>query len=157
MARPVANSISLSGGSATQLSTSDDPIKAVLFRARSGNDGAVYVVAGSSGQTGGGTLDHPAMFISLSELGSMVLDIDGRRLDAQFLQADTTVSDVFTIIKHRPADLNLDGVVNAGDLSILLGAWGNYAPCPPHNPADLNEDCVINSGDLAILLGAWGS
>ncbi len=33
------------------------------------NNGAVYVVAGSSGQTSGGALDHPAMFVSLNNLG----------------------------------------------------------------------------------------
>ncbi|NNM26416.1 MAG: metallophosphoesterase family protein, partial [Phycisphaerales bacterium] len=33
--------------------------------------GAVYVVAGSSGIDGSGSLDHPAMFIGLSQLGSL--------------------------------------------------------------------------------------
>src|SRR6185436_3631621 len=31
--------------------------------------GTVYAVAGVSGNTGGGTLDHPAMFVSMSVLG----------------------------------------------------------------------------------------
>ena len=61
--------------------------------------GAVYVVAGSSGKTGGGTLNHPAMFVSLNSLGSMVLDIYGNRLDAAFLDADGSVADRFTILK----------------------------------------------------------
>src|SRR5207244_11658364 len=47
--------------------------------------GAVYTVAGSSGQTGGGSLYHPAMYISLNVLGSLVLDINGSQLDAKFL------------------------------------------------------------------------
>ena len=34
--------------------------------------GAVYSVAGSSGFAGGGALNHPAMFISLNVMGSMV-------------------------------------------------------------------------------------
>jgi hypothetical protein len=62
--------------------------------------GAVYVVAGSSGHTGGGTLNHPAMFISLNQLGSMVLDIDGNRLEAKFLRETGAIDDYFTIIKE---------------------------------------------------------
>jgi acid phosphatase type 7 len=61
--------------------------------------GAVYVVAGSSGQTSGGALNHPAMFISLNQLGSLVLDVNGSRLDARFLSADGNVSDSFTLLK----------------------------------------------------------
>lgn len=63
------------------------------------NAGAVYVVAGSSGQTSGGQFGHPAMFVSLDELGSLVLDINGDRLSAQFLQANGVVGDQFTILK----------------------------------------------------------
>ncbi|HXG67965.1 MAG TPA: fibronectin type III domain-containing protein [Blastocatellia bacterium] len=63
------------------------------------NEGAVYVVAGSSGQTSGGLLNHPAMFISLNNLGSMVLDINGNRLDARFLRETGSTADYFTIIK----------------------------------------------------------
>ncbi|HXG62701.1 MAG TPA: metallophosphoesterase [Planctomycetota bacterium] len=63
------------------------------------HEGAVYVVAGSSGKTSGGSLNHPAMFISLNQLGSLVLDIDGNRLDAKFLRSDGTVGDYFTILK----------------------------------------------------------
>ncbi|MFO0826667.1 MAG: hypothetical protein U0572_00835 [Phycisphaerales bacterium] len=48
------------------------------------------------------------------------------------------------------ADLNGDGVVNAQDLGILLGAWGT-------NGADLNGDGIVNAQDLGILLGAWGN
>jgi hypothetical protein len=63
------------------------------------HEGAVYAVAGSSGQTAGGFLNHPAMFISLNSLGSMVLDIDGNRLDARFLDSGGVAADHFTIIK----------------------------------------------------------
>jgi hypothetical protein len=63
------------------------------------HEGAVYAVAGSSGQISGGPLNHPAMFISLNVLGSMVLDIDGNRLDAVFLDSGGVVRDNFTIEK----------------------------------------------------------
>jgi acid phosphatase type 7 len=63
------------------------------------NDGTVYAVAGASGQTSGGSLNHPAMFVSLNVLGSMVLDVDGDRLDASYLDNAGTRRDYFTIVK----------------------------------------------------------
>ena len=63
------------------------------------HEGAVYAVAGSGGQVSGGTLNHPAMFISLNQLGSMVLDVDGNRLDASFLRETGAIGDSFTMIK----------------------------------------------------------
>lgn len=63
------------------------------------HEGAVYAVAGSSGQTSGGSLNHPAMFISLNQLGSLVLDINDNVLDGQFLNSNGVVTDHFTIEK----------------------------------------------------------
>ena len=61
--------------------------------------GAVYAVAGSSGLLIPGPFNHPAMLISLASLGSMVLDVDGTRLDAKFLDDNGVVQDSFNIIK----------------------------------------------------------
>ena len=63
------------------------------------HQGAVYAVAGSSGQISGGTLNHPAMFISLNNLGSMVLDVNGDTLDAKFLRENGAIADYFRIVK----------------------------------------------------------
>ena len=62
--------------------------------------GLVYVVDGSSGgQGGGGSLNHPAMYYSVLTPGSLVLDVNGLRLDATFLSGSGTVDDAFTILK----------------------------------------------------------
>src|SRR6185436_3147608 len=61
--------------------------------------GAVYVVAGSSGWATFGSLDHPAMYASYLEMGSLVVDVDGSRLDAKFLTLDGRIDDYFTIVK----------------------------------------------------------
>jgi hypothetical protein len=63
------------------------------------HNGAVYVVAGTSGQVGGGTFDHPAMFFSAAQLGSLVIDVDADRLDARFLTSTGTVADHFTLLR----------------------------------------------------------
>ena len=72
---------------------------AKLTPVKGAREGAVYAVAGSSGQASGGALNHPAMFISLNSLGSLVLDIDGDRLDAAFIDATGARRDYFTLVK----------------------------------------------------------
>lgn len=62
-------------------------------------EGTVYIVAGSSGKVSGGTLDHPAMFLSLNRLGSVLLDIDEHRMDVKFIRETGAVNDYFTMIK----------------------------------------------------------
>jgi len=85
------------------------------------HEGAVYAVAGSSGQISGGLLNHPAMFISINSLGSMVLDLDSNRLDAKFLNSAGVVADQFTLIK------------------------GSTPPSPPAAPANLNATAVSST------------
>jgi tetratricopeptide (TPR) repeat protein len=107
------------------------------------HEGAVYAVAGSSGRVGGGTLDHPAMAVSLRELGSLVLDVEGRELRAAFLQADGTVADRFTILQGPPpppADLLVDPDFPGYRFGVVItGAPGDLRPgvpeadCPPES------------------------
>ena len=71
------------------------------------HEGAVYAVAGSSGRISArGALDHPVMAVSLRELGSLVLDVDGRRLDGTFLtplgDGSPAIGDTFTLLKGPP-------------------------------------------------------
>jgi hypothetical protein len=87
------NSMKVDGGSGR------DPTSYTKPEGTVGHQGAVYVVAGSSGQTSGGTLNHPAMFISLNVLGSVVLDFQTNRLDLSFLNSSGGVQDTFTIVK----------------------------------------------------------
>jgi acid phosphatase type 7 len=89
--------------------------------------GAVYAVAGSSGQATGGVLNHPAMYVSLNTLGSMVLDVNGERLDVTFLDSTGVVRDYFTMIKESPpkAPSRL-GATAAGSTRINL-AWTDNA------------------------------
>lgn len=50
-----------------------------------------------------------------------------------------------------PGDLNGDGVVNGGDLGILLLNWGT------NGLGDLNLDGIVDGADLGDLLNAWTS
>ena len=52
-----------------------------------------------------------------------------------------------------PGDLNFDGIVNALDLTILLGDWGNS----DGGPGDANGDGSTDGSDLTVVLSAWTS
>jgi len=62
--------------------------------------GAIYAVAGCSSHTSGGSLNHPVMVASFDLWGSMVLDVDGNRLDARFLSHTGAVLDSCSIVKE---------------------------------------------------------
>jgi acid phosphatase type 7 len=68
----------------------------------SSRQGAVYAVAGASGQVSGGPLNHPIMYVAVNRLGSLVLDVNGARLDATYLSDTGTVVDSFTMSKGVP-------------------------------------------------------
>ncbi len=89
-------------------------------------DGVVYTVAGSSGQISGGTLNHPAHFFSINELGSLVIDVVSNRLDMMFLNSTGDTRDRVTLIKLAPAAPT--GLVAAGVSSTQIDlAWNDVA------------------------------
>ncbi|MCU0772133.1 MAG: metallophosphoesterase family protein [Verrucomicrobia bacterium] len=92
-----------------------------------GHRGAVYAVAGSSGQISGGLLNHPVMVTSQNVLGSMVLDFQSNRLDAVFLRETGVVTDWFSLIKEgtHPPVLTNAAVTPVGDFqfSVLCRAY----------------------------------
>ena len=141
------------------------------------HEGTVYTVAGSSGQTSGGPLNHPAMLVSLSVLGSLVLDVNGNRLDATFLDDLGGIRDTFTIVKQpalRPVpDFSASPFVGSAPLSVTFTdrsingptgwAWDVQNDGPPDatgptvsftyaNPGlyDVRED-VTNLGGIASV------
>ncbi|MAC18949.1 MAG: hypothetical protein CMJ23_04585 [Phycisphaerae bacterium] len=50
------------------------------------------------------------------------------------------------------ADVNGDGIVDSGDLGLLLGAWGACSGCPQ----DLDGNGTVDAADLGLLLAAFG-
>ncbi|MEC9373853.1 MAG: hypothetical protein VYC34_08415 [Planctomycetota bacterium] len=65
--------------------------------------------------------------------------------------ASSTITEIYVVYGVR-GDITRDGVVNAADLSELLGSWGTSSTVP-----DLNLDGIVNAADLATLLGNWGN
>jgi hypothetical protein len=50
----------------------------------------------------------------------------------------------------NPADLDGNGVVDGGDLGLLLAGWGSSSP-------DLDGNGLCDGADLGLLLAAWGN
>ncbi len=61
--------------------------------------GTAYITTGSSGKKSSGDLDHQAMYYSVSELGSCILEIKENRMDVKFIRENRFVEDYFTIFK----------------------------------------------------------
>jgi hypothetical protein len=121
------------------------------------NEGAVYAVAGSSGQvSASGDLDHPVMVVSLRELGSMVLDLAGSTLRARFLDEQGVVRDDFSLVKGGGGVCG-DGSCQAGedcascpgDCPSAGGAACGNGVCEIAN----GEDCLSCALDCAGLQG----
>ncbi|HMJ88290.1 MAG TPA: Ig-like domain-containing protein, partial [Candidatus Acidoferrum sp.] len=70
------------------------------------NQGAVYVVAGSSGKVQSYPLNHPVMFTSFARLGSLVIDVNGNRMDVRFLRETGGIDDYFTIVKGTSGNVS---------------------------------------------------
>jgi hypothetical protein len=58
-----------------------------------------------------------------------------------------------------PADLSDDGVVDGGDLGLLLLEWGTPGCIGEELPCEADLDCngIVDGSDLGLLLLAWGT
>jgi hypothetical protein len=97
------------------------------YRKNALGQGVVYTVAGSSGQITGGQLNHPAHFISLNELGSMVIDVSSNRLDAIFLATNGVSRDHFTLLKGTPPTAPINLVASTLDTNQISLTWQDSA------------------------------
>jgi hypothetical protein len=79
----------------------------------------------------------------------------GQILTGQLADTDTNgIPDICEGPTCNDIDLNLNGIVDGGDLGILLAFWGPVSPAFPR--ADINRDGVVNGADLGIVLAFWG-
>jgi hypothetical protein len=69
-------------------------------------NGTIYVVAGHGGRSiGSGSADHPVMFFSEKEFGSVLLDINGPILRVQNVRSTGAITDTFSIDKTGLAEI----------------------------------------------------
>jgi hypothetical protein len=133
------------GGSEAGAGAYEKPVDSV-------NSGAVYAVAGSSGKVSGGSLDHPAMFASISSLGSMILEVNGNRLDAQFIDESGNVDDNFTIIKGddtTPPIINKTEAGNASNVTVTYSEKVDAASAENVANYAIDNGVTISAATLA--------
>jgi len=130
------------------------------------DDGAVYVEAGNSGGQGLlFDLNHPVMPRTWSSLqqGSLVLDIDGNRLDARYISKQGGLVDHFSIVKQgrtrqpipcspvvearfRRGDANGDGKIDLADPIWIVGGLflgASFGACSAASDADDDGKLVL--------------
>jgi len=106
-------------------SSGNDAVGEAYVKYKSGpnaNEGTVYAVVGNSGSKTDDAAgsQHPAMFkfdYGNDVYGSLILDIDGNRLDGKYLRSTGVIEDSFTILKMEGA-ASLDGFDAFGELDI---------------------------------------
>ena len=109
--------------------------------------GSVYIVAGSAGQLGGQQTAYPhnAMFYSNTiNGGSLILQVDGRRLDGKWLCSDGIIRDQFNI--YKDAGQKKDLFTGLGQAVSLTASWsGNYIWSTALTTQSINVTPPVNS------------
>lgn len=72
-------------------------------------------------------------------------NLPGRQVYSSTINATITVEGA-----ARPEDINQDGIVDGGDLAVLLSQWGATGD------ADIDGSGTVDGSDLGMLLSAWG-
>lgn len=119
------------------------------------HEGTVYAVVGSAGWSGGGAYDHPAMRVRGPSLGSLVVDIDGDRLDAAFVGL-AGVEDRFTIVKGDARTLRRDvpalSVGGGGTQAFTLRPGSGFAGMPYVLAGSFGNEPGLSLGGVHVPL-----
>jgi len=112
--------------------------------------------------TDGTISQSPSWTYDASEVGTAITfgDINGDGWDDLVVgySGNTCVRIFFAVHPpppNCPGDANGDSAVDAADLSVLLGQFGESVT--PGTGADFNNDGNVNSADLSVLLSAFGT
>jgi len=142
-----------------------------IYHKASNPEGAAYVLAGSSGKIDYTPIHHPANFTEVVVLGSMVIDVEGDRMDVRMLRENGTIQDYFSITKspqpnqaplvnagnnhsaQTGASINLDATVTDDGLpaASLTYSWSKLS-----GPGDVTFGSV-NSEDSRVTFSAVGT
>lgn len=131
------------------------------FKSLSGpaaNQGAVYVVAGCSGWATSRTGHHPIMYFDELEVGSMVIDVNGKRLDAKFLRETGAIDDYFTMVKGAaPESLRICTFdVKDGEVTVRWKSIAGESYRVQHS-ASIETPAWVNASEPIAASGATTS
>ncbi len=92
------------------------------------NDGAVYITTGSAGKVSSAGFGHEAMYYSVSQLGSCVIEVDEGRLDVKFIRETGAIDDYFTIEKDS-VDCVAGTSCDDGDSNTINDVYNENCEC----------------------------
>lgn len=118
--------------------------------------GTVYSVNATASRRASGDLDHNAMYYSVRNYGSGILEVNGNNLTMKYLRDTGVVEDTFTI--HKGPDYvydngwqdgnNPNGVATASDDLIVVAGDANITANTTFNTVVVNPDgnLIVDSG-----------
>lgn len=138
--------------SAMVLNATDGRGANAYTKPRGPNSGTVYVVQGSSGSANPTIFLHPAMAVALPRLGSLLVDINGERLDVSFLREAGAIDDTFTIVKGDApgGGGGGGGPIGATDLEL---AWSAPSPADPGQFRTFTATLTVRNTGTAAATG----
>ena len=132
-------------------------------------NGTVYIVAGHGGKSiGSGSANHPVMFFSEKEFGSVLLTINGSILTVQNIRSNGAITDTFSINKTGFGTIVLRNT-DTGDVGgwvmngVTIGSTGIIAAGVPAawviaGVGDLNGDStpdIVVRNTVTGDVGGW--
>lgn len=109
------------------------------------NDGTVYVVAGHGGAGVSGSADHPLMYFSELDQGSVIFDVSGPTITLRNIRRDGEVTDELTLVKGVEDALLL--VSPLGGETIAAGAPLPVRWLAPDDTANVRVELSLDGGD----------
>lgn len=96
-----------------------------IYNSTPANHGTVYVVAGSTGASGGtqANFDAYAFPFSVNDGGIFYFEVEDNRLDAKMLRRNGTIFDQFTIMKDIDPVNNFNQTVTVNTPVTLTSSW----------------------------------
>jgi hypothetical protein len=136
-----------------------------------GRAGAVYSVVGASSSVANWVGDssalvnptpHPVHVTSLRAIGSMVIEVDGNRLNAQYLDKTGAIRDDFTILKGATYTLQPAVPATEGELSgiafpVTRTGFTAFAEAVPVGVTLISGDGVTPSQGIAVFTAGQSS
>lgn len=92
------------------------------------NEGTVYVVTGSAGQLGATQAGYPHDALPMADNqhgGALLLEVEGKRLDAKWIASDGLVRDQFTIVKDANVKTSI-GIEKGQSINLSASYVGDY-------------------------------
>ncbi|MDI9404844.1 MAG: S8 family serine peptidase, partial [Limnohabitans sp.] len=131
------------------------------FQAVSGTSLSTPLIAGATALVMQARPDLDVDDLRSALISTASRSVAGAGFDPLFIEGFGVMSARSAALTGRAReDIDLNGVIGASDLSLLLANWGLCTEPDPIDgfcPSDLDGDGSVGASDLSLLLAAWSS